>query len=75
MVNVEVKAHNVNGALVAIEVRAPHATLGAAMATAHAAWPEHAHFVDRVAERGDFYCGREAIWFFDGPDGEEIAGL
>jgi hypothetical protein len=68
---------------VAIQVRGdfrPDQRIGFALAAVDSAWPEHHAWAQRAFDRGDFWVtesGPEAgdVWFFEGEEGEALAGL
>lgn len=67
---------------VAIQVRGVLSGLrfGSALAAVDDAWPEHHAWAQRAFDRGDFWVtesGPDAgdVWFFEGPEGEALAGL
>ena len=54
--------------------------VGRALGSIDASWPEHYHWAMRAFDRGDFWVTQSGpgvgdVWFFEGEDGEALAGL
>lgn len=80
---VAVKVHGIDlPSPVAIRVigTLPDQRVGRALASIDSAWPEHYHWALRAYDRGDFWVtergpGAGDVWFFEGDEGAELAGL
>jgi hypothetical protein len=63
---------------VAIAVRGLHTDRAAlrALGSIDAAWPEHYAWELRALDRGDVWAASDGtVWFFEGEEGEALAGL